>query len=38
MKYEFVEIGCSDFETILQEGRMGKGISVEPLGFYLCAT
>ena len=35
MKYEFVEIGCSDFETILQEGRAGKGISVEPLGFYL---
>ena len=35
MKYEFVEIGCSDFETILQEGRGGKGISVEPLGFYL---
>ena len=35
MKYEFVEIGCSDFETILQEGRKGKGISIEPLGFYL---
>lgn len=35
MKYDFVEIGTSDFHTLLQEGGKGKGICVEPLSFYL---
>jgi hypothetical protein len=35
MKYDFIEIGTSDFDTLL-ESRQGEiGISIEPLKFYL---
>jgi FkbM family methyltransferase len=35
MHYNFIEIGTSDFSTILQESNPGIGISVEPLSIYL---
>ena len=35
MKYDFIEIGTSDFETLIQDGSKGRGICVEPLSFYL---
>lgn len=34
MRYDFIEIGTSDFETLLQESS-GVGLSIEPLKFYL---
>lgn len=35
MKYDFVEIGTSDFDTLLQSTDSKIGISVEPLKIYL---
>ena len=35
MHYNFIEIGTSDFFTILQEDNPGIGLSVEPLSIYL---
>jgi FkbM family methyltransferase len=35
MHYNFIEIGTSDFFTILQENNPGVGLSVEPLSIYL---
>ena len=36
MKYDFIEIGTSDFDTLIQSSNTTtKGISIEPLKFYL---
>jgi FkbM family methyltransferase len=35
MKYDFIEIGTSDFKTLIENPNSGKGISVEPLKYYL---
>tara|TARA_R100000951_G_C2590907_1_gene164980 strand:+ start:242 stop:835 length:594 start_codon:yes stop_codon:yes gene_type:complete len=35
MKYDFIEIGTSDFRTLIENPSSGKGISVEPLKYYL---
>jgi FkbM family methyltransferase len=35
MHYDFIEIGTSDFSTILQEKNIGIGLSIEPLLIYL---
>ena len=35
MHYDFVEIGTSDFNTILQRENSGIGLSIEPLKVYL---
>lgn len=36
MKYDFIEIGLSDFETILQTNCEGmNGVSIEPVSYYL---
>lgn len=35
MKYDFIEIGTSDFRTLIENPPPGKGISVEPLKYYL---
>jgi FkbM family methyltransferase len=34
MKYDYIEIGTSDFETIVQHSD-GRGLSIEPFKFYL---
>jgi FkbM family methyltransferase len=35
MKYNFIEIGTSDFDTLLQTTENQIGLSIEPLKFYL---
>jgi FkbM family methyltransferase len=35
MHYNFIEIGTSDFFTILQQENPGTGLSIEPLKIYL---
>jgi FkbM family methyltransferase len=35
MHYDFIEIGTSDFDTILQSPNPGIGLSIEPLKLYL---
>lgn len=35
MEYDFIEIGTSDFRTLIEDPPPGKGISVEPLKYYL---
>jgi hypothetical protein len=35
MFYDFVEIGTSDFNTLLQSSKDHKGLSIDPLQFYL---
>lgn len=36
MKYDFIEIGCSDFETLIQEDCTNKtGVSIEPIKYYI---
>jgi len=35
MKCDFIEIGTSDFRTLIENPSSGKGISVEPLKYYL---
>jgi len=35
MKYDFIEIGTSDFETLLQTTKGQIGLSIEPLKLYL---
>lgn len=36
MKYDFIEIGCSDFETLIQGDCSNKnGVSIEPIKYYL---
>jgi len=38
MDYEFVEIGCSDFDTLIQSMVLSeneRGLSIEPISFYL---
>lgn len=35
MNYNFIEIGTSDFSTILQQENPGIGLSIEPLKIYL---
>jgi len=35
MKYDFIEIGTSDFDTLLQTTEGQIGLSIEPLKFYL---
>lgn len=35
MRYDFIEIGTSDFDTLLQSNTSGIGISIEPLKIYL---
>jgi hypothetical protein len=35
MNYNFIEIGTSDFNTILQQNNPGIGLSIEPLKIYL---
>jgi hypothetical protein len=35
MKYDFIEIGTSDFETLLVSTKGQIGLSIEPLNFYL---
>ena len=35
MKYDFIEIGTSDFDTLLETTTNKIGISIEPLKFYL---
>jgi FkbM family methyltransferase len=35
MHYDFIEIGTSDFFTILQQDNPGVGLSIEPLKIYL---
>jgi hypothetical protein len=35
MRYDFIEIGTSDFDTILQESTTEIGLSIEPLKIYL---
>lgn len=37
MHYDFIEIGTSDFNTIIQKENPGIGLSVEPLKIYLDA-
>lgn len=33
--YDFIEIGTSNFDTLIQNATIEKGISVEPLKYYL---
>jgi len=35
MRYDFIEIGTSDFDTLLQESTNEIGLSIEPLKVYL---
>ena len=35
MKYDFIEIGTSDFDTLLETTTNKIGISIEPLKYYL---
>lgn len=35
MRYDFIEIGTSDFDTLIQNSQNEIGISIEPLKFYL---
>ena len=35
MKYNFIEIGTSDFDTLLQTTENQIGLSIEPLKIYL---
>lgn len=35
MKFDFIEIGTSDFETMIESSVSGIGMSIEPLKFYL---
>jgi len=35
MEYDFVEIGTSDFETLIEQNNSQKGISIEPIQYYL---
>jgi len=35
MKYNFIEIGTSDFDTLLQQSTTEIGLSIEPLQIYL---
>ena len=35
MRYDFIEIGTSDFDTLLQTTERQTGLSVEPVKFYL---
>lgn len=35
MNYHFIEIGTSDFSTIIQQENPGIGLSIEPLKIYL---
>ena len=35
MKYDFIEIGTSDFDTLIESRNNQKGISIEPLKYYL---
>lgn len=35
MKYDFIEIGTSDFDTLLETTEGQIGLSIEPLKFYL---
>lgn len=36
LNYDFIEIGCSDFETLIQEDCDNKlGASIEPIKYYL---
>lgn len=35
MKYDFIEIGTSDFDTLLQTTEGQIGLSIEPIKFYL---
>ena len=35
MRYDFIEIGTSDFDTLLQESQSEIGLSIEPLKIYL---
>lgn len=37
MHYDFIEIGTSDFNTLIQKENPGIGLSVEPLKIYLDA-
>lgn len=34
MKYDFIEIGTSDFDTLIQTCKNERGLSIEPLKFY----
>ena len=35
MKFDFIEIGTSDFDTLLETTTDKVGISIEPLKYYL---
>jgi hypothetical protein len=35
MKYDFIEIGTSDFDTLIQQATSEVGLSIEPINFYL---
>lgn len=35
MRYDFIEIGTSDFDTLLQSTKNLIGLSIEPIKFYL---
>ena len=35
MEYDFIEIGTSDFETLIEQDNNQKGISIEPIQYYL---
>ena len=35
MKYDFIEIGTSDFDTLIESTQGKIGITIEPLLFYL---
>ena len=35
MKYDFIEIGTSDFETLIEDNSGKIGLTIEPLLFYL---
>ena len=35
MNYDFIEIGTSDFDTLIQESTNEQGLSIEPLKYYL---
>lgn len=35
MKYDFIEIGTSDFDTLIQDSCGKIGLTIEPLSFYL---
>ena len=35
MKYDFIEIGTSDFDTLLESSQGEIGISIEPLNTFI---